>query len=147
MMLKVFIFLIFGTISCSALHLNITDVGEYGRQNVWRKTLCEKHSDVLYSDMEKCLQLEPKALLGALDECFTEVVPQAKTVIAAYVTAACEKKELFLKVDSCMEEYEANVGLKKQMEMGKEAEDCYFVAAKKHNLPELFFYFESAPKS
>ncbi|CAL1268217.1 unnamed protein product [Larinioides sclopetarius] len=120
------------------------DVGEYGKNNEWRKLICENQSDDLYQDMDGCFQLETQLIRDAVSGCLKKVMPESSVFLRDFVSTACEDKSLFSKFDECFEEYEADDEFKKQEEISADVKACYEEVLKKHDLKELLHYLEES---
>lgn len=118
------------------------DVGEYGHYNTWRKAVCEKNDQEMYKEMDKCFKLEQKTVQDAAVQCAKEADPASDGEIVTFVNDACKDKSLFIKFDSCFEEYEANPEFRKQMDITPEIEQCYEEIFEKHAMETLQKYLK-----
>ncbi|XP_042908036.1 uncharacterized protein [Parasteatoda tepidariorum] len=114
------------------------DHGEYGNNNLWRKTICEKNDESLFSEIDKCVDLQTKTIHEALTSCMKKVHPSSEGKYSLYLKEACNNVPLFLKIDDCMEQHKS---LYKEVGIGEKALACLEETMKKHNLRELLEYY------
>ncbi|GBM31145.1 hypothetical protein AVEN_58937-1 [Araneus ventricosus] len=120
------------------------DEGEYGKDNEWRKLICEKQSDDLYQDMDGCFQLETQLIRDAVSGCIKKIMPESSASLIEFASTACEDKPLFIKFDECFEENESDEEFEKQQEISPEVKACYVEVLNKHDLKELLHYLEES---
>ncbi|KAF8783244.1 hypothetical protein HNY73_013435 [Argiope bruennichi] len=118
------------------------DEGEYGKHNEWREVMCEKADDNLYKDMDACFQSESQLVRDAFTGCAAKALPESNGSGTEFMNAACKDKSLFVKLDECFEEHEADEEFKRREEITPDVKACYVEVLKKYDLNDLLHYLE-----
>jgi len=113
------------------------DDGEYGKRAVWKASLCAQNSEALGAALDKCESLDTPEVKVVITKCFTTFLPEAGMNFHAYLTAACEDKSMFRKMEECLEKGDGILKEPFLSEKTKDVDDCYKEVADKYNLEGL----------